>query len=358
MAGDPAPVVTTGEVAGVAKDFLFPAFQGVLRHQADKTLTTRGGGWNYEIYDDLERDCVAFGLMQKRKLAVIARPWQVDPASDDPKDKQAGDVVRKQLEEIGVPSPDNAVALDTVQVPSNFDLLCYNLLDALLKGFAVGEVMWERDGNQVVARRMITRDQRRFLFDVDYRLRLKTLQSMMPGEQLPPRKFIVHSYGGKDGSPYGLGLGSRLFWPVFFKRNGITFWSVFLDKYGSPTAIGKYPAGTQPDEKQKLMDALAAIAREAGIAIPDGMLIELLEATRSGSISYAEFCHYMDEQMGWAVLGPGRRGHLAQRGAARAGAGRCRSDVGDAQLDADPVDLALQLPGSAAAEGVAPGQGR
>ena len=31
-----------------------------------------------KIYDEIERDCHAYGLLQKRKLAVVARPWQVE----------------------------------------------------------------------------------------------------------------------------------------------------------------------------------------------------------------------------------------------------------------------------------------
>lgn len=286
------------EVATIARDITYPAFHGVLRHQ-DDTLATRGSNRSYKIYDDIERDCHAYGVLQKRKLAVVARPWQVDPATEDALDVKAADLVREQLSNIGVPEQDG----EQIAVPTNFDMVCVNLLDALLKGFAIGEVMWALDGAEVVATEIRPRDQRRFAFDPDYKLRLKTFENLLTGEPVPPRKFVVHTFGAKDGSPYGLGLGSRLFWPTLFKRQGITFWATFLDKFGSPTAIGKYPGGTQSTEKDKLLEALAAIAQDAGVAIPDGMVIELLEAARSGTVSYEQFCRYMDEQMSYAVLG-------------------------------------------------------
>ena len=72
---------------------------------------------------------------------------------------------------------------------------------------------------------------------------------MVEGEELPDRKFIIHSVGGKDGSPYGLGVGHRLFWPVFFKRQGISFWLIFAEKFGTPTAVGKYPGGADPGDQ-------------------------------------------------------------------------------------------------------------
>lgn len=273
------------EIATVQRDITYPAFGGVLLHQ-DDTLLTRGGGRGLKIYDDIERDCHAYAVLQKRKMAVISRPWQVDPASTSRIDKKAADLVKAQF--------------DTL----NFDYVCLNLLDALLKGFAVGEIMWDVVGSEIVATDIKPRDQRRFGFDEDYRLRLKTMENLMPGMELPDRKFIVHSFGAKDGNPYGLGLGSRLFWPVFFKRQGITFWLTFADKFGSPTAVGTYPDGSQLPEQNKLLAALAAIAQDAGVIMPAGMEIKLLEATRGGATdTYEKLARYMDEEITMAVLG-------------------------------------------------------
>lgn len=279
------PTVELNEVATVQRDITFPYFGGRLTNR-DDTLATRGGAKGIAIYDAIERDGEAYGLLQKRKLAVMARPWKVTPASDSPLDKRAADICSRQLEAI------------------NFDLLTVNLLDAILKGYAVGEIMWAIQGGEIVAEEMIARDQRRFVFDDKRELRMLTLENLLEGEQLPERKFIAHSFGGKDGTPYGLGLGTRLFWYVFFKRQDITFWLTFLDKFGSPTAVGKYPPGTQPAEQTKLLAALAAIAQDTGVIVPEGMLIELLEATRNGSTdAYEKLAKYMDEQMSVIVLG-------------------------------------------------------
>jgi phage gp29-like protein len=330
----------TNEIATVEKDITFLAFQGILRPQ-DDTLETRGSGKSYKIYDEIERDCHAYGLLQKRKLAVIARPWQVDPASEDPRDVQAADMVRAALLAIGV--PDENDPSEQVVVASNFDLVCYNLLDALLKGFAVAEIMWAYDKrlNQIVVREIRPRNQRRFNFDKEYKLRLKTWAQLIPGEEIPPRKFITHTFGAKDGSPYGLGLGSRLFWPVLFKRKDITFWLTFLDKFGSPTAVGKYPNGTSPTDQDKLLSALGAIAQDAGVTIPDGMIIELLEAKRGGTVSYEDFCRYMDEEMTFAVLGesPGSKGS----GGALASAAIAREEVRLELVQADSDLLSATL---------------
>lgn len=274
------------EVATVQKDITYPAYAGVLR-ETDETLLTRGQGKGLKLYDEIERDCTVYGDLQKRKLAIISRPWQVDPASDAPLDKKAADVVRRQLASEAL----------------NFDNVCLKLLPAILKGFAVGEVMWGYDGSEITVTEIKPRDQRRFGFGDDYQLRLKTLDNLLPGEALPERKFIVHSFGSDTGNPYGLGLGTRLFWPAFFKRKGITFWLTFVDKFASPTPIGEYPSGTSVPEQTTLLNALDALSQSAGVVIPQGMVIKLLEAARSGEAGYEILCRYMDEQITHAILG-------------------------------------------------------
>lgn len=69
-----------------------------------------------------------------------------------------------------------------------------------------------------------------------------------------------------------------------------------------PTAVGKYPPGTEPTQQQALLDAIDAIQQETGVKIPDNMAIDLLEASRTGKASYETLCDYMDKQMSKAVL--------------------------------------------------------
>ena len=283
LANAAAPVMT--EVAPIARDINRPFFGQILLN-TDDTLITRGQGKGLKIYDELERDTHAFAVLNKRKMAVIAAEWDVTPASDRAEDGAAADIVRANLKAL------------------QLDRICAELLDATLKGFSVGEVMWGVRDGLIVALDVIPRDQRRFTFDLQRRPRLITREDMVEGEELPERKFIVHTFDAKDGSPFGRGVGSRLFWPVLFKRKGIGFWLIFADKFGSPTAVGKYPSGAGLPEQQKLLDALDAIAQDAGVIVPEGMQIELLEATRAGSIdTYEKLARYMDEQISVAVLG-------------------------------------------------------
>jgi phage gp29-like protein len=317
---------TTDEVATVAKDITYPAYSGILRVQ-DDTLLTRGQSKGLKIYDEIERDCTVYGDLQKRKLAVISRPWQVDPASDDPLDIRAADLVRAQLASQSL----------------NFDSVCLNMLDAILKGFSVGEVIWEVVKSEIVAVAIKARDQRRFGFDDQYQLRLKTHENMTPGIELPERKFIVHSFGSKDGSPFGLGLGTRLFWPAYFKRQGITAWLALADKFASPTPVGKYPNGTSVNDQNNLLNALDSLSQSAGIVIPQDMIVELLEAKASSGATtmYPALADYMDQQITFAILGesPTTKGGGGQAASAALTRNEVRLEL--VQADSDLLSATL-----------------
>lgn len=274
------------EIATIAKDPLVVLFGGVLTNQ-DDTLLSRGGGKGLKIYDDIERDCHAFAVLQKRKLAIIAREWEVLPATTSRQDKKVAELVTEQLKNIKI------------------DQVCLKMLDATLKGYSVGEIIWATDGAEIVAERIKVKPQRRFAFDENMAPRLLTIANQVTGEELPPRKFIVHRYGDKDDdNPYGLGLGHKLFWPVFFKRQDISFWLQFVDKFAGPTAMGEYPSGTSQSDQEKLLQSLGSISSEAAIIVPQGMMVKFLEAARSGSIdTYERLARYMDEQISECVLG-------------------------------------------------------
>lgn len=324
----------TQEVATVAKDATFPAFGGIMR-SSDEVLALKGCGKGLAIYDELERDAWVYACLQKRKMAVIARPWIVEPASGSRLDKKAADLVRAHL---------SALA---------FDPACLHLLDAILKGRSAGEIMWVSDGNELRPAEVRPKNPQRFTFDDQGALRLLTVNNPLLGEPVPDRKFIVHRVGAKDGNPHGLGLGHKLWWPVFFKRQGLSFWLQFLDKFGAPTAVGTYQPGV---DIAQLEAALARIAHDAGVALPEGTSVKLIEAKRSGTGTNEALVRYMDEQIGAAILGDGGQkgqgGEMASaanlRNEVRLELVKADADLLSATLNASLVawDVELNVPGA------------
>jgi phage gp29-like protein len=295
--GDGQTTPVFNEVAIIARQLILGSFDRLL--PADDTLLTRGGGNanGLKLYDELERDPKVWETLQKRKLALTSRNWKVEPPEGDTSRaaKKAADMVTAQFTAMG------------------FDQITTSMLDATLKGISTHEVMWQRDGREIVAEELIEVEPWIFQFKLnpdpdEYQfarcgVRLLTPRNSADGEKVPHRKFLIHRFGGKYNNPWGLGLGTRLFWPVFFKRQGIQFWLAFAERFGSPVPVGKYPNNATPGEKATLRAALRAFQQEASIMVPQGMEITLLEAAKSGIDTYERLCRYMDDQSGGVVLG-------------------------------------------------------
>lgn len=250
----------------------------------DTVLMQRGGG-DYTLYREILRDDKVKAALEQRFRAVISRPFEVRPGGDKRIDKQAAKDLESQIKTL------------------NWDRITEMMLYGVFYGYAVAEAMLGLEGNRVVLSGIKVRDRRRFGFDGLGRLRLKT--SKQPeGELLPERKFWAYSCGADhDDAPYGLGLAHWLYWPVWMKRNGIKFWAVYLEKFGTPTGVGWFPPGTSKGEQNKLLAALRAIQRDSAIILPDGMRAELLEATRSGTADHEAFTRMMNEAITILIMG-------------------------------------------------------
>lgn len=302
----PLPRNQKSEIASIKRDhtLYLQAYTGTYLNP-DDVLQGRGRG-RYQAYEDLKKDGHTYSVLNKRYLQVVSREWKVEAASSSRADKKAADMVRYHLTHLAARVEDEDI------VAVGFDALCYNLLDAILKGYKPAEILWGEDGSEIFPAQVKTRNQERFPFGVSDRtgkweMRMFTPEDMVNGvpvQFLYPRKFFVHSFGAVDDNPYGVGIGRTLWWNVFFKKQDIKFWLQFIDKFASPTAIGKYPKGATQEQKATLLKALNAIATDAGVAVPEGMEILLLEASRSGSIScYEGLAKYMDSEISKAVLG-------------------------------------------------------
>ncbi|MFQ5566159.1 MAG: DUF935 domain-containing protein [Paracoccaceae bacterium] len=277
------PPPELGEIAstGDGRD-ITSGFIDELAQPGDPKLLSSTGRLN--AYAVVLRDDQVKSTLQQRRLAVVAEPCEVIPGGDGPRDREAAEFLEAELTRIG------------------WDRVSEKMLFAVFYGFAVGEVLWEIRDGRVGIKAIKVRNRRRFRFEKDGRLRLVT-RDQPAGRVLPERKFWVFSCGAdNDDEPYGLGLGYFLYWPAWFKRNGLKSWLKGLDKTARPTAVGKYPAGASQDDIKKLLEALQAMANDTGLAIPEAMELELKQAARTGTHDYDTLYGRMDAAIAKIVL--------------------------------------------------------
>ncbi len=257
-----------------------------ILHSTDTILQSKGGIENLRIYRELLRDDQVASVWLQRRLALTSCDTIVEPGADDALSKQAAEELDAELKAL------------------SWDNITEKMLFSAFYGWSVAEVLWKPDGARVKFDAIKVRDRARFRFDIDRNLYLWTTRGGW--ELMPDRKFWTITTGAdNDDEPYGLGLAHALYWPVFFKRNDVKFWLMFLEKFGMPTAMAKVPAGmmNDPDTIQKAIAMLQQIATDAGVIVPDNVVVELLEAARSGSADYGGMFDAMNEAISKIVVG-------------------------------------------------------
>jgi phage gp29-like protein len=304
--GKPLPSQLKTEVVSIDSDPKFMFGSNMVLPPQDKVLVKQGRGEFLSIYRDLLRDTRVKTTLDKRITNVVRAEWIVEPGmrrgmSVTAEDRRLADMVREQLQAMGSQSElDKTASTGYAAFQTGFDAVTESLLEAILMGFKVGEMIWAQDGKTVYVDRVRLRDERRFRFDRENRLRLITSSNMWLGEETVARKYLVYTWGSQF-DPYGQGLGHQLYWPVFFKRQDISYWLRFLDKFGSPTVVAKGEA----DQKDSLLDAAEAVQSEAAVFINQGEMLEMLEANRSALSSggYDALVEYLDKEITTLMLG-------------------------------------------------------
>lgn len=245
-----------------------------------------------ELFEEMEeKDLHLGGNLQTRKLAIVGLDWEILPASDSAEDKKIA-----------------AAAIEMIEYIENFEDAILDMMDAVGKGFAVQEIIWDMSEGQIWAKEIKWVHQRRFTFNSATVLlempRLLTDDAPVWGEELLPNKFIVHKYRARSGATPRGGILRPCAYMYLFKNYDIKDWLVFNELFSVPMRVGKYKPGAGQDEKDALKKAVFNLGVDAAAVISDNMIIELVESTRRGDAgvfsSLVEFC---DKAMSKGILG-------------------------------------------------------
>ncbi|HGB3471667.1 TPA: DUF935 domain-containing protein [Salmonella enterica subsp. diarizonae serovar 61:l,v:z35] len=277
---------TGREVAasGEGRDITRP-WVGALALSDDSVLNSRGAQ-DLQIYREVLSDDEVKSAFTQRQDAVISREIKVDAGGDRPIDIEAAEAMQAQIEGLG------------------FDRITRLMHYGVFYGYAAAELIYGTRDNLLWIEEVKVRDRRRFRFTPTGELRLLTPDNMMVGEPCPAPYFWSFATGADhDDEPYGLGLAHWLYWPVFFKRNDIKFWLIFLDKFGMPTVAGTYQEGASEEQKRDLLALTRAIATDSGVIHPEGISLEILSAARSGAADYQSMYTAMNEAIRRIIVG-------------------------------------------------------
>lgn len=94
-----------------------------------------------------------------------------------------------------------------------------------------------------------------------------------------------------------------LCWPFLFKNYSVRDLAEFIEIYGLPLRLGKYPSGATEAEKTTLLRAVMSIGHNAAGIIPQGMALEFEEAAKGTSDPHMAMIEWCEKTVSKAVLG-------------------------------------------------------
>jgi phage gp29-like protein len=269
-------------------DTLSPQRLGAIMREADEG--------SVEAYLTLaeemeEREPHYLSVLGTRKMAVSG----IVPRVESPKDAVDPKII--------------SWVEDRIVKPPAFEGLITDLLDGIAKGFSCVEIDWQRDESEWWPKGYLFREQRHFTFDKDEMVTplLRTDDAALDEQGVPlwPFKWIVHKPKLRSGIPIRTGIARTIAVTYACKRWAVADWMAFLDIYGIPLRIGKYP-NHMKELKSKLLRAVRALGSDAAAVIPKEMEVEIIEAkggTGGSSTFFQQSAEYWDKQTSKVVVG-------------------------------------------------------
>jgi len=266
---------------------------GIYFMPADEIIRRKGWAIYKEMLnDDQVKSCLAF-----KKILVAGRAFEIAPADESAEAKKQAEFVEEALERVSI----NDVFTEA--------------LSALEFGFSFAEKVyardtWDADGQQYVfLKKLAHRDPEQIYIQADVHGNVTGAQQYNTNARgtnnqinVTPDKFWLFTHNKRFGNNFGTSDLRSAYRPWWAKKFIINFWNVYLERMGSPMTVMKYPQGASDELKNTLKKIMRGLSSKTEILIPDGVEIDLVEATRGGSPNYETALAFHNASIARAIL--------------------------------------------------------
>lgn len=279
-----------------------------------------------ELAEDIEeKDGHVFSELQKRRRALLGLDWQIVAPRNASKAELA----------------DVAMLTELMEDRTDHESIVFNMSDGILKGFANQELEWQTIEKMRVPQ-CHWRDPAWFQTNPHDRNELRLRDSTYEGAELQPFGWLTHKHAAKSGYVGRSALARVLAWPYLFKNYSVRDLAEFLEIYGLPLRLGKYPTGASAKEKSTLMQAVMSIGHNAGGIIPRGMDIDFQEAAKGASGPFEAMINWCERTQSKAILG-GTLTSQADGKSSTNALGNVHNEVRQELRDSDAKQIAATL---------------
>jgi phage gp29-like protein len=260
----------------------------------DDLLTKKG----WSVYREMTADDQIKACLYFKKVLIAQRPFEIVPASDSSEDKEVARFITENLKEVSL------------------DKLLWEMLSVFEFGVSYGELLWEIGGSppRLRLKDIKFRDPEYMYVHVDVHGNIKNfVQRPSQGPEvreitIEPAKMLHYAYQSQFSNHYGVS-DLRCVYRAWWSKKYITqFWNVFLERFGAPLMKMTYPTGASENLKTNLKNIMTNLSSKTDVLVPEGVAVELIEATRGGTARYEEALAYYDNRIMTGMLLPGLLG--------------------------------------------------
>lgn len=267
----------------------------LMPYNPDDLVRSKAKG--LKIYQEMVREPYIKAPLLQKKTKVLNIGWDIQAASKEAKDIEIAAFVKWNL---------------STQLGGSFKRDILEMLDALDTGFSVSEMVYGiapegKYKGKVVIKNIKSKDPYYFDFETDpfgnLGPRGLVLNSTAGGKQnLDVNKFVIFSFLMRYENFYGnsdLRAAYRAYW---IKDTAWKLRCVYMERYSGNNLKGKYPKN-DPTAKAALLEIFKTWQQETGIALPEGVEVDVLNIATSSMSEYERSIADCNKEMQIGILG-------------------------------------------------------
>lgn len=259
----------------------------------------------YRLYDDMENNDLRYaGILNQLRSTIARMPVRVQKADyRTERERQIAEDYRDYAE----------------TVLNNLDThnLVQDLVEPYIRGAALYKIDWQMDDLpfnramhfpsdiKIIDGKHIREDQSNLSTTFgELMVRTEEERGGLPISELPfdNHLFLERRDGKNRYSQIGV---ARKVAPWYLALRYIkTWWVQYIENYGQPLRIGKYPRTSKKSSRNKMKKFLQKLGKDGYGLFPSGMDVDLLDVNQSGRLNvHKEFVNLAHQEYSIAILG-------------------------------------------------------
>jgi len=244
-----------------------------------------------DFYKKMRRDDQIKSALFVKKYARLSTGYSIiEPENPSPQEKEASEFIR--------------YALDSF----NFHKALKGIMTGIDFGYSVSEENWTiADKGQykgkIIPKNIKSKEPGNYTFILDAFDNIVSMKDST-GEEMPIDKFVIFSYSEEFENPYGKSDLESAYDAWWLKTNFQKFWTIYMERFGIPTAVGTHPKHATDDQKAYLQQVLKDIQHKTSIAKSDAFTIDLLEVAKEKGELWIHSLDALDNRLARSILCP------------------------------------------------------